>query len=384
MIGKWDSWLADRARVRQARGVQRHDPVRRMGLDLASNDYLGMAHNPQVTAAAVEAVRRHGCGAGASRVVTGTSELHHELEQALCELTGRSAALSFATGYAANLGVLNALAGPGTLLVLDAHAHASLHDGARLAAHSTPTLFAHNDPAELERILATRRQLRALVAIESIYSVLGDRAPLTELAAICASHDALLIVDEAHALGVSHPGGEVRAAGLHQAAHVLVTTSLSKAFGAQGGAVLFGGPNARSFREQLVNAARSFIFDSALAPAAAAAARTVATMLYTDPSPVAHLAQRNRQILEAFGDLGCFEPGAGAIHSLRMPDAETAAHAMHVLDEAGIAVGCFRPPSVPDGFSRLRLTARADLAHTELAQALVLIRDTLTRQGTFA
>src|SRR6188474_243376 len=182
-----DPVLRDKART----------PENADALDLASNDYLGLSQNARVVAAAHAALDRYGASATASRLVTGTLPVHRELEASLGRLTGQPSALAFSTGYAANLGALTALSGRGAEILLDAHAHASLHDAARMSRvpHAT---FAHSDPADLDRELSRRAGARVLVAVESIYSVLGDAAPLVDLVAVCARHDALLVVDEAH------------------------------------------------------------------------------------------------------------------------------------------------------------------------------------------
>ncbi|HEY6493241.1 MAG TPA: aminotransferase class I/II-fold pyridoxal phosphate-dependent enzyme, partial [Trebonia sp.] len=267
-------WLAQAADQRGRSGTVRATDPRRHPrangnlLDLASNDYLGLADDPRLRAAAAAATGTFGTGAGASRVVTGTTDAHAEAEHELAALTGQPSCLVFSSGYTANIGILTALGDPGTLLVSDAHVHASLVDGARLS-RSPVEICPHRDLYALDRLLRTRAQPRAIVVIESIYSVLGDAADIARTAAICATHGALLIVDEAHGIGVAGSGrGAVHAAGLAGAGHVVITATLSKALGAQGGAVL--GP--AILREHLVSAARTFLFDTALAPAAAAAA----------------------------------------------------------------------------------------------------------------
>ncbi|HET7800070.1 MAG TPA: 8-amino-7-oxononanoate synthase [Humibacillus xanthopallidus] len=378
--GAWEAWLAERADLRRARGTVRSDPVLREGrvavgvegsvdtvLDLASNDYLGLSQDPRVIAAAHAALDRYGASATASRLVTGTLPVHRDLEAALCALTGQPSALAFSTGYAANLGALTALSGRGAEILLDAHAHASLHDAARMSRvpHAT---FAHSDPADLDRELALRAGSRVLVAVESIYSVLGDAAPLEELLEVCARHDALLVVDEAHGIGVAGQGrGLVAALGLAGAAGLVVTVTLSKALASQGGAVL--APPA--VRDHLVNTARSFIFDTGLAPAAAAAAAAAAGIVASD----ADLAGRVRTHAEAIAEVLAIEPAAGAVQSLPMPSPDAAVAACLALRERGVLVGCFRPPSVPDGVSRLRVTARADLSPADVAAAARLIAE---------
>src|ERR1700728_3836590 len=197
------AWLAAQAADRADRGLTRRlvpsDDERL--LDLAGNDYLGLARDPRVVAGAVAAARTFGAGAGASRLVSGTLSIHTELERAMAGFAGFPAALSFSTGYHANLSVVQALADSDTLIVSDAHIHASMIDACRLT-RATVTVTPHNDVAAVARALADRGQRRALLLAETVYSVLGDAAPLAELADLVEASDAVLIADEAHALGV--------------------------------------------------------------------------------------------------------------------------------------------------------------------------------------
>lgn len=348
----------------------RHDDVLRNPetqgglLDLASNDYLGLAADARLQEAAIEATRRFGTGSRASRVVTGTSAVHTELEYELANLAGQPACLVFASGYAANLGILTALGSPDTLLITDAHIHASMIDAARLS-RSPVSICPHRDVDALRALLRDRSQPRALVAVESIYSVLGDAADLRTTAALCAEHDALLVVDEAHGIGVAGGGrGAVHAAGLAAAEHVAVTATLSKALGAQGGAVL----GSELLRDHLVNTARTFIFDTALAPAPAAAASAACRVIAAEPERVQELHRVAAAIAGAAG----IEQAAGAVQSIAVGGPEAALAACERMYETGVVVGCFRPPSVPDGISRLRLTARAGVPVQAAAAAAAL------------
>jgi 8-amino-7-oxononanoate synthase len=362
-------WLAHTADLRQRRGIiRRADRVASVGgstVDLASNDYLGLATDPRLKAAAVGAIERDGTGARASRVVTGTVDAHLELERELCALTGQRAALVFSSGYLANLGILTALGRPGALVLTDQHVHASLIDAARLSRATVET-FGHGDLTELRSALANRTVPRAIVVVESIYSVLGDACDLTATAALCAEHDALLVVDEAHGIGVAGEGrGGVHAAGLADAEHVVLTATMSKALGAQGGAVL-GSP---TLREHLVNTARSFIFDTGLAPAASAAAAAACRIVAAEPHRVEALHRNAALIAEICG----VHRAAGAVQSLPIRTPEAAAGITDRLRESGVLVGCFRPPSVPDGVSRLRMTANAALEPAQVSRAAQLI-----------
>ena len=366
-----EAWLASRGEVRQQRGMVRtaamrlwpEDPNSATAefIDLASNDYLGLSGDARVIAASVAALQEFGAGAKASRVVCGTTPAHMKLEEALCALTGQQTALAFSSGYTANLGVVTALGGPGTLIIHDAHVHASLVDAVRLS-RSQAIEVSHNDLNAIRVALTNRTQPRAVVVVESVYSVLGDAADLPLLAQMCADTDALLLVDEAHSLGVLGGGrGAVHAAGLAGAPHVAVTATLSKSLGSQGGAVL----GSSALREHLVNSARTFIFDTALAPAAAAGAAEAARIVLAEPE----LSARVRANAAALARSCTVPVAVGAVQSVPM---ESTAHAVRVAEQlraAGIHVGCFRPPSVPDGVSRLRLTARASLTLEQLQRA---------------
>jgi len=205
-----------------------------------------------------------------------------------------------------------------------------------------------------------------VVAVESIYSVLGDAAPLRALVEVCRRHDALLVVDEAHGVGVAGGGrGLVHELGLVGARDVVVTMTLSKALGSQGGAVL----GSTALRNHLVNTARTFIFDTGLAPAAAGAASAAADIVVEEPSLAETVRANARTIAAVCG----IEQAAGAVQSLPMPSPGAAVAACLDLRARGVLVGCFRPPSVPDGISRLRVTARADLTGDDLLQAARLV-----------
>ena len=362
----WGAWLADRAHARAEGGLERVLRPRAVDdtdLDLAGNDYLGLARDPRVTAAASEAALAWGAGAGASRLVTGTLDLHACLEGALAGYLDQPSALVFSTGYHANLGLVAALAGPDTLVVSDAHIHASLIDAVRLA-RAQVVVVAHNDVDAVRRALAAADGRRALVLAESVYSVLGDAAPLVDLAAACAEVGALLVVDEAHGLGVHGPG-LVHAAGLAWQPHVVVTATLSKALGSQGGAVL-GDP---AIIEHLVNAARPFIFDTALAPASVAGALAALEVLIAEPTLPDVVATRVADLAAALG----VTPSVGAVLSVEMPSPQAALAAQAAAREQGVRVGCFRPPSVPDGISRLRITVNAGLSESEWTRAVEVL-----------
>src|ERR1700722_6247237 len=329
-------WLAEQAADRADRGLSRklvHSDGEHL-LDLAGNDYLGLARDPRVVAGAVAAARTYGAGAGASPLGAGTLSIHTELEREMAAFTGFPAALSFSTGYHANLSVVQALADADTLIVSDAHIHASMIDACRLT-RATVTVTAHIDVAAVARALADRRQRRALVLTETIYSVLGDAAPLADLAALVAAHDAVLVADEAH--------------GLAGRPDVVATGTLSKSFGSQGGLAL----GSSAVREHLINRARPFIYDTGLAPAAAGAALAALRVLKAAPG-LADKVRRNAAILA--DAVGVAAP-AGAVLSVPMPGPREALAGVAAAADYGLRIGCFRPPSTPDGISPLRLTA---------------------------
>uniref|UniRef100_UPI0015EFD9D7 aminotransferase class I/II-fold pyridoxal phosphate-dependent enzyme n=1 Tax=Streptomyces albidus (ex Kaewkla and Franco 2022) TaxID=722709 RepID=UPI0015EFD9D7 len=264
-------WIDDARSTRERAGLVRAlrpRPAESPLLDLAGNDYLGLTRHPEVTGAAADAARVWGAGSTGSRLVTGSTALHAELEAELAEFCGFEAALVLSSGYAANLAALTALTAPGTLLVSDAGNHASLIDGCRLSRAET-AVVPHADPEAVRKAL-DGHDGRALAVTDSVFSVDGDAAPLRELSAACRAHGAALVVDDAHGLGVVGEGGRgaVHAAGLAGDASTVVTVTLSKSLGSQGGAVL--GP-ARVI-DHLVDTARTFIFDTGLAPAAAGGA----------------------------------------------------------------------------------------------------------------
>jgi 8-amino-7-oxononanoate synthase len=360
--GTWGAWLAAQAAQRDRDGLRRSlvprpvdDPV----IDLAGNDYLGLARHPKVVAAAAEAAVAWGAGAGASRLVTGTLQVHADLEAALAAYLGQPAALVCSTGYHANLSVVTALADRDSVVVSDAHIHASLVDAVRLS-RAALSVVTHSDVAAVRAALAGADGRRALVLAESIYSVLGDEAPLVELAAACEEYDALLVVDEAHGLGVHGPG-VVHRLGLAGLPHVVLTATLSKSLGSQGGAVL-GSP---ALVEHLVNRARPFIFDTGLAPAAAAAALAALAVLRDRPDLPGVVRRRVTDLAAALG----VEPPAGAVLSVPMASPQVALAAQAAVLAQGVRVGCFRPPSVPDGISRLRITSSAGPTDAEWARA---------------
>jgi 8-amino-7-oxononanoate synthase len=364
-------WLGQCAADREAAGLRRRLRPRPAGdrlLDLAGNDYLGLARHPSVIAGGIEALRTWGAGSTGSRLVTGSTTLHAELETALATFTGWPAALVFSSGYLANLATISALSGPGSLVVSDAHNHASIVDACRLS-RARVVVAPHRDPAAVARILAERAEERAIVVTDAVFSVDGELAPLRELHAVAGCYGAALVVDEAHALGVIGRSGRgaVELAGLAGDPDVVVTATLSKALGSQGGVLLAG----QSVVDHVVDSGRSFIFDTGLAPACVGAALAALAVLDATPRRASDVRRRARDLAalaaRATG-LPVTTPEAAVVSVLVGPPKAALAAAAACADH-GVRVGCFRPPSVPDGISRLRLTARADLTDRDLAIA---------------
>ncbi|CAM3940916.1 8-amino-7-oxononanoate synthase [Nocardiopsis rhodophaea] len=372
-------WLAAAARERADAGLARRTRPRAHDdglLDMAGNDYLGLTRHPDVTRAAAEAARRWGAGSTGSRLVTGDTTLHGELETELAAFYGTEAALVFSSGYAANIGLVTSLSGPGAHLVCDRYNHASLIDATRLAkaAGARVSLFDHADAAAARRALAAHPAERSLVVSDTVFSVDGDLTDVSGLARACSDAGAALLLDDAHGLGVIGDDGRgaLSAAGIapDDRGGIVVTATLSKALGAQGGAVL--GPH-RVIRH-LVETARTFIFDTGLAPAAAAGALAALRVLRAEPRRPERLRSIAHRLATGFRELGldASAPDA-AVVSVRAPSPEQAVAWARRCRDAGVRVGCFRPPSVPDGRSRLRLTARADLDDVEVKRVLDVV-----------
>jgi 8-amino-7-oxononanoate synthase len=307
--------------------------------------------------------------------VTGTTTEHTEFERELADFLGAEAALIFSSGYLANVGLVTALAGPEDLLISDALNHASVIDACRLSG-ARRIVVDHCSPVAVERALAGTSIpfRRVFLLTESVFSVDGDVAPLAELSAVCRRYGAALLVDEAHGIGVHGEGGRggAHAAGLAGAQDVVLTVTLSKSFGTQGGAVV--GP--REVIDHLIDASRPFIFDTALAPSAVAAARAALRILRREPA-LADRVQRNAARLHKIAvDAGLpASPPSGAVTSVILGDPDSTVAAAARCAEYGVRVGCFRPPSVPDGRSRLRLTARADLTEADFARVSEALRE---------
>src|ERR1035441_4701970 len=350
-------------------------------LDLASNDYLGLCGDERLTEGAVEAVRKWGPGSTGSRLVTGTTELHAELEAQLAQFTGAQAALVFSSGYLANLTVITALVtglrGPaGVLVVSDARNHASLIDACRLS-RARVVVTPHRDARAVRRVLADRDEAAAVVVSDAVFSVDGAVAPVRELHAAARSHNALLVLDEAHAFGVVGPGGRgaAAAAGIAAEPDLIRTVTLSKSLAGQGGAVL----GAADVIGTLVDIGRGFIFDTGLAPPCAGAALAALQVIAAEPALGAR-AQASAARLAAIATQAGVRtaPSGAAVLAVVVGESGQAVQAQRTCARRGLRAGCFRPPSVPAGQACLRLTGRANLAGGDFevaARALAAVRD---------
>jgi len=367
---------------REAAGVRRgltprgpdHDGL----IDLASNDYLGLCGDERITAGAVRAARQWGTGSTGSRLVTGTTALHARLETRLAEFTGAQAALVFSSGYLANLTVLTALAAAlgDVLIVSDARNHASLIDACRLS-RARVAVTPHRDPGAVRRVLASREETAAIVVSDAVFSVDGALAPVAELHAAAREHHALLVLDEAHALGVTGPGGRgaAAAAGIAAEPDVIRTVTLSKSLAGQGGAVL----GASEVIGTLVDTGRGFIFDTGLAPPCAGAALAALDVIAGEPGLGARARASAARLAGIAADLGLrvTAPDA-AVLAVVIGESARAVAARRICAGHGVRAGCFRPPSVPAGQACLRLTGRASLTDGDFAaaaRALAAVRD---------
>ena len=327
---------------------------------LSSNNYLGLARHPAVCAAAADAVARWGCGAGASRLVAGHLALHAEVEAALAAFKGTEAALLFPSGYQANVGAITALAGRGDHVFSDALNHASIIDGCRLSGASVH-VYPHRDVHALERMLAASSAgARRLVVTDSVFSMDGDRAPLASLVGLCARYHGHLVLDEAHAAGVLGPHGAGLADAEGLAAEVAVHVgTLGKALGGAGAYVA----GSRPLIDLLVNRARSFVYTTALPPAAGAAARAALAVVAAEPERRARVLAHAARLRHGLASLGLRTDGDTHIVPVQLGDNRAALALSAALLARGVLVQAIRPPTVPVGTARLRVTPMA--THTD-------------------
>jgi len=330
-------------------------------IDFSSNDYLGLASNERVIAAARAALTDAGVGATASRLIAGDHPEHESLERELAEFLNAERAILYGSGYLANVGTIPALVGRDDVIFADQLNHASLIDGCRLS-RATVHVYDHADIDALASQLAAHRasHRRALIVTDGVFSMDGDRAPLAGIVELARAHDAWTYVDDAHAVGVLGPSGRGTAESLGVRGVDVTVGTLGKAFGGAG-AFVSGSATLCAF---LLNRARSFIFSTAMLPAQAAAAREALRIVRSEPERRERLARHARAFRAALHARGVRATGDDAAHIVPVIIGD-AAHTMHVgdvLGARGFLVGAVRPPTVPEGTSRLRITMSA--AHT--------------------
>ncbi len=336
-------------------------------LSFSCNDYLNLSHHPEVKAAAQAAVETYGAGAGASRLVTGDHPLLEELERKLAAFKGAEAACVFGSGYLTNVGVIPTLArGPDDVVLIDELAHACIWAGAQLAGGET-RIFGHNDMGHLAALLrdAGASGRRALVLTDGVFSMDGDIAPLDEIAALCAAHDAWLMVDDAHGLGVVGDGGGMR--GLFPRAHIpLQMGTLSKALGSYGGYLCASQP----VIDLIKTRARSFVYSTGLPPASAAAALKALEIVERDAELTARPVQKARRFTRALN-----APDAtSAIVPVLFGQAQAALGAAGKLEDEGFLVVPIRPPTVPEGTARLRFAFTAGHDDSDIDRLAACVR----------
>jgi len=349
---RWRAWaegeldgIRAAGRWRRPRTFDAWGPVGRIDgrpvVSFASNDYLGLTTHPAVIAAAHEALDRWGSGSGAARLIVGSRPGHEALEQALAEWKDTDAAVLFPTGFAANLGVLSTMAGPDALVLSDELNHASIIDGCRLA-RAEVTVFPHRDVEHVAKVLREHNG-PALVVTDTVFSMDGDVAPIDDLVAVCADNDALLIVDEAHAVLGPEPA--------YDGVDVVRVSTLSKTLGALGGFAAASQP----IVDLLVNRARSYIFTTASTPADVAAATAALTVVRSTEGDALRARLR--------ANIDRIRPGhPSPVIPVVLGDERDAVAASSALFERGLLVPAIRPPTVAPGTSRLRLALSA--AHT--------------------
>lgn len=341
-------------------------------LNFCSNNYLGLANHPALCAAAKNAIDRYGCGAGASRLISGNMTLHEELETKIAELKGTEAALVFNSGFQANTGILSTLVGAGDVILSDSLNHASIIDGCRLS-RAKVMVYTHCDLEELEHGLKNSpAKARRLVLTESLFSMDGDEAPLAEIVGLAERHGAIVMVDEAHATGVFEPNGAGLVAKLGLGDRVLVQMgTLGKALGGFGAYVA----GRKTLRELLINRCRSFIFTTALPPAVMAMALAAIDLVQREPERRQALRDNCELLGTGLKSMGySLANSRSQILPLMIGDAAQCMKLSDELLERGVFAQGIRPPTVPEGTSRLRITLMATHTRQHIDRALEVFR----------
>jgi len=336
-------------------------------LSFCSNDYLGLANHPQLIAALQQGAQQWGVGAGAAHLVSGHFEPHHRLEQELAAFVGKPAALLFSTGYMANLGAVQALAGKGDTVFADRLNHASLND-AMLLSRAAVKRYRHNDIAQLAALLEQTQAGRKLVITDAVFSMDGDLAPLPELLALCERHDAWLLVDDAHGFGVLGQQGRGSLAHCGIASkRIIYMATLGKAAGVFGAFVAAE----QVVIDTLVNHARSYVYTTATPPALACAVLESLQLIGQGDALREHLRELIAQLRGGLAGLPWkLMPSDTAIQPLLIGDNQAALALSEGLRERGILVAAIRPPTVPQGTARLRITLSAAHSESDVAQLI--------------
>jgi 8-amino-7-oxononanoate synthase len=374
-----DAFAADKLTALDARSLRRRlKPTRRLDgavverdgrrlISFSCNDYLNLSHHPAVRAAAAEAALNYGAGAAASRLVTGDHPLLGDLEKRLARLKGTEAACVFGSGYLANMGVIPTFVGPGDLILVDELAHACIWAGAKLSGART-IAFKHNDVADLQRLLTSERPAarHLLVATDGVFSMDGDIAPLDQLSALCNAHDAWLLSDDAHGVGVLAEG-RGSAALFPQADIPLQMGTLSKALGSYGGYVC----GSLAVIDLLKTRARTVIYATGLPPACAAAALASLDIIESQPALTALPLAKARAFTDALG----LPPAQSPIVPVVIGSAAAALDASARLEAEGYLVVAIRPPTVPEGTARLRIAFSAAHSDADVMRLADLVAD---------
>lgn len=348
-------------------------------LSFCSNDYLGLANHPANIEALVNALPETGLGGAASHLICGHHDAHHRLEERLAAFTQRSAALFFSTGYMANMGAISALAGRGDTIFSDRLNHASIIDGCILS-RAKVRRYPHSDMAALERMLADASGHK-LVVTDGVFSMDGDIAPLRELAALCKTHDALLVVDDAHGVGVLGPQGRgsVAELGLSEDDVPVLIGTLGKAVGTSGAFV--AGP--QILMDYLVQKARTYIYTTAMPPAIADATVASLDLIEQDDERRAHLRDLIEHFRRGAANLGYqLMPSDTPIQPIMVGDNWSALALSKALEEKGLLVTAIRPPTVPEGEARLRVTLSAAHARADVDRLLAGLSDCRALSGS--
>ena len=378
--GKLENWLDTEREALEQSGLRRHlrtvrsAPTGTINLDgrdvvlLGSNNYLGLSTHPKVIAAAVEATQTFGTGASGSRLISGNSELYTTLEANLAEAKRTEAALVFSSGYAANTSVIPVLAAENDLILSDALNHASIIDGCRLS-RATKKVYRHCDMEHLKTLLSESTAFRRrLIVTDGVFSMDGDIAPLPDIGNLAAEYDAMVLVDDAHGFGIlgENGGGTTAHFGL-EGENIIQMGTLSKAVGALGGYIA----GSRSLIELLVNRARGFIFTTGLPPATLAAANAALDLIRSTPNLRECLFSHAKCLKTALMDLGyILLPSETQILPVVLGSPQQATSIAESLLAEGVFAPAIRPPAVPSGTSRLRLTLMATHTEAEIQQAI--------------